>query len=813
MPSGPDSRIRPGLAPREHRATRLVGLSFDSAASPKFSLAGVESAPVGRAAGRAYGWGFAWYPEQSGAALVIKDATSMGDNAMTKLLRNWERFESTTFLAHLRGAARVLQERDTHPFGRAHGGRDWIFAHNGDLDVPFGAQALAEALPLGEEPIYEPIGRTDSERAFCWLLTQARNVKARTLFDIGWARLHGWFRQLDQLGTCNILLSDGRDLVVYADEEAYNPIHQARLLPPNVPKHLETQGLRIGLEDARDRTRTAVVFSTAPLQHESFQTMTPGQMMVVRRGTFIYDSHASTSDLKTMVPPVSRPYPREESTTDAFSQRPAGAQGQSHGSDEQMSDRDTDVPQPSPTPGQGLTPGSPSQSDVVAPASPVPAPPNGPPGYQTQGSSSFPPPAGPSPDGAPFAPLPFADDSGTVAPASPFPSESDPMMAESPFSDEPSFPNLPPPGPSMEPAPPFAPIDAEASGSFAAPVAKLPLPDVRSRGGSTVDMVPPGVEPEPVEEDAAPVKRVVVPARHYHQLGYGAGRLLTVHHETTYRYDAPVEKSSHLFRLQPVHDAWQDLLEYELNISVDGLERNYDDVFGNAVSRLDIEKPFTELVVRANSLVRVRADPADDLHSPHRRFHIPLVWMPWQRQMMTPYLLPPELPETQLRELSDYAMSFVERQDFDLAQTLLDMNTTIYRDYSYVSGSTTMATTPFEVYTQRRGVCQDFANLLICLARLLDIPARYRVGYIFTGGRYDNEVQSDASHAWAELYLPWSGWQGFDPTNGCLANRDHVRVACGRAYNDATPTSGTLYKGGGSEHLRIDVKVEDAEPE
>ncbi|MEO1338293.1 MAG: transglutaminase family protein, partial [Myxococcota bacterium] len=216
---------------------------------------------------------------------------------------------------------------------------------------------------------------------------------------------------------------------------------------------------------------------------------------------------------------------------------------------------------------------------------------------------------------------------------------------------------------------------------------------------------------------------------------------------------------------------------------------------------------FEQLQLSARSVVRVRSYMPADLQSPHRRFSIPLVWMPWQRQMMTPYLLPPELPETQLQELIDFAMNFVERQDFDLVQTLIDMNTTIYRDFKYVSGSTTMATTPFQVFAQRRGVCQDFANLLICLARLLNVPARYRVGYIYTGTNYENTVQSDASHAWAELYLPWSGWQGFDPTNGCLVNRDHIRVACGRNYGDATPTSGTIYKGGSNERLQVDVKV------
>ena len=98
---------------------------------------------------------------------------------------------------------------------------------------------------------------------------------------------------------------------------------------------------------------------------------------------------------------------------------------------------------------------------------------------------------------------------------------------------------------------------------------------------------------------------------------------------------------------------------------------------------------------------------------------------------------------------------------------------------------------------------------MICLARLLHIPARYRMGYIYTGANYENQIQSDASHAWVELYLPQVGWHGLDPTNGIQVGLDHVRVACGRNYRDATPTSGTIYKGGGMETLEIRVQVQD----
>lgn len=611
-PDAPRSVAPPATVAREHKATRLLAMSFDAPISPSIELRALAQSQDPRE--HAYGWGFAWYPEAGPSAMVIKDPTSIGENPMTKLLRDWERFQSTVFLCHLRGAARTLTEQDTHPFSMPYAGRSFVLAHNGDL-----VGDLESSLPIAKDAAFAPLGRTDSERAFCWLLEKIRGVGGRRLADVGWERLHDWFRELDAHGTANFMLTDGIDLVVHRDAEGYNTLYSMRLTPPLAATLWSTPDIEVDLADAEDRNRSAVLVSTIPLapsiddpRAEGWIEMAHGQMLVMRRGSVIHDSHAGASAARR----------------------------------------------------------------IVAPPRPV-------------------------------------------------------------------------------------------------------------------------REPEAIE--GAPA---IVHTR-------PEGRVLTVTHTTSYAYAEAVEKSSHLFRLQPCHDLGQELLEYSLEMSTGGLRRGYEDVFGNQVVRAEIEQPYSALEIRMRTKIRILNEPPVDLHSPVRRLTIPLVWMPWQRQMMLPYLLPPELPETQLQELNDFAMSFVERQDSDLVQTLVDLNTTIYRDFQYVSGSTTLATTPFDVYATRKGVCQDFANLLICLARLLGIPARYRVGYIYTGGNYENKVQSDASHAWAELYLPWAGWIGFDQTNGILAGRDHVRVACGRNYRDATPTSGTLWKGGAGEKLSVVVKVEE----
>jgi transglutaminase-like putative cysteine protease len=291
---------------------------------------------------------------------------------------------------------------------------------------------------------------------------------------------------------------------------------------------------------------------------------------------------------------------------------------------------------------------------------------------------------------------------------------------------------------------------------------------------------------------------------------FSASRLFAVTHTTVYRYDTEVGGSSHVLRLRPVQDRFQDILEHQVTTSVPAKRREFEDVFGNQSVQMSVSGPYSELRVEARTTVRVRSDGGltPEAGVPPRRTLLPIAWMPWEHQMMLPFLLPPELPESELQELGSFSRSFVDRNHGDLPQTLLDMTVSLQRDFSYVPGVTELGTTPFEVYRTRRGVCQDFANLLICLCRLERVPARYRVGYLHTGGNYANKLQAEASHAWVEVFLPGIGWRGLDPTNGVYTELDQIRVAVGRNYRDATPTSGVIECGGSGETREVSVRTE-----
>ncbi len=603
--------------------SELVALCFDSDASPRveFSRARpTRGAAPGTSAG-VYGWGIGWYPASERGAAVVKDPGSRGEGDIGAALGGWERFRSTLFIGHLRGHRRRRSQQDLQPFVRSYAGRQWIFAHDGDL-----ARGWAERLPLGNDPSFEPLGPTDSEHAFCWLLSRLHERRARSLADVPPQDLRGWLLQLNEGGEINATISDGDQLAVYRDAAGHAGLNWTRLIPPRATRELSSESLTIDLDGPADPNRTALVFSSIPLSNDAWRPFSGSQLVIARRGSVLWDSDPN-------------PMPALVPAQDAFAADP-------------------------------------------------------------------------------------------------------PLLRNETAHQQ----------------------------------AALERPAGRVFSTSTA--------PTPRE-----------------------GRLLEVVQETLYRYVDPVERSSHRFLLKPVQDRLQFLESFELDLSPDAVCIPYEDVFGNDAFAVEISSPYTELRVASRAVVRLREPEAIEARA--RRDTIPLVWMPSQRQMLQAYLLPMELPETQLEELSQFAMSFVERNDFDLVGVLLDMNETIYRDFAYVSGSTTIASTPFDVYQSRQGVCQDFANLMMCLARLLNVPARYRMGYLFTGADYQNKIQSEASHAWLELYLPRLGWHGFDPTNGRQVGSDHVRVATGRNYRDATPTTGTIYRGGGTETLSVSVQVSE----
>jgi transglutaminase-like putative cysteine protease len=282
-------------------------------------------------------------------------------------------------------------------------------------------------------------------------------------------------------------------------------------------------------------------------------------------------------------------------------------------------------------------------------------------------------------------------------------------------------------------------------------------------------------------------------------------------HETSYRYSAMVTRSSQLAHLMPRETDWQQVHAHTLAIEPSPVEQSDStDYFGNRVSRFAVHDPHTELRVRAESEVTVCA-LADRLCKGGG---------PWEaaRQVVRTASDLIQLEVEQYRFGSDRAPVLAECADYarvsftparDGLEALLDLTRRIHRDFAYDPRATTVTTRVDEVLRLRRGVCQDFAHLMISCLRSIGLPARYVSGYVMTHaapGR-PRMVGADASHAWLACHLPWTGWVAVDPTNAKLADHEFVTLAWGRDFSDVTPLRGVVL-GAADQSLTVAVSVQ-----
>lgn len=287
---------------------------------------------------------------------------------------------------------------------------------------------------------------------------------------------------------------------------------------------------------------------------------------------------------------------------------------------------------------------------------------------------------------------------------------------------------------------------------------------------------------------------------------------LSVLHETEYRYEAPVLLSRQYLHLTPRVLPWQKTLAHRIAVEPRPDETlPQDDYFGNATNHIQIAASHNALIVRAASTVEVnpRADAAERRATPA-----------WERlrdelragkgvQQLEPFEFLYASPHIEMRrELAEFSASSFPagRSVFAGARALTKR---INRDFRFDPRATTVATPLVEVLKLRRGVCQDFAHLMIGCLRSLGIPARYVSGYILTTpppGK-PRMVGADASHAWVSVWCgPEAGWIDFDPTNDCVVDDEHITLGWGRDFADVTPMRGVIL-GGGEQTLDVRVTV------
>jgi len=290
----------------------------------------------------------------------------------------------------------------------------------------------------------------------------------------------------------------------------------------------------------------------------------------------------------------------------------------------------------------------------------------------------------------------------------------------------------------------------------------------------------------------------------------GSSRCYQVSHRTVYRYSDVVTSSYGRGFLTPRDSARQRCLSHSLEIEPTAADSSTSrDAYGNISSYFHVTERHETLSITSRSVVEVDPPPADLYDGGSAR-------APWEisRPVGTDGALAMEftldLRSAEITDgLRDYAAPSFE-PGRPLIEVLRDLNSRIYTDFTYRSGSTTVSTRVSEVLTAREGVCQDFARLAIACLRANGLAASYVSGYLATDPPPGKErmVGIDATHAWASVWTPQNQWLGFDPTNAQMVDERYITVGFGRDYADVPPLRGIIYTD--SERSKIDVAVDVA---
>lgn len=283
---------------------------------------------------------------------------------------------------------------------------------------------------------------------------------------------------------------------------------------------------------------------------------------------------------------------------------------------------------------------------------------------------------------------------------------------------------------------------------------------------------------------------------------------LEIRHVTQYKYAVPVRESVMELWMQPQKSARQRLVSFDLDLDPPSQLFSYADSFGNAVYHFDVPQPHDQLTITARAAVESHAPP---------RLPDGLDMGEWDR-LRSDFLqggnfdfLHPHgfARETDLlrRYEADHDIAALRKRD--PLNALLALNKAIYDSFEYEAG-VTRADSPIDhVLESRKGVCQDFAHVMIAICRSWGIPARYVSGYLFTDRKHGDRSDPDATHAWVEVFLPSLRWIGLDPTNNSIAGERHIACAVGRDYSDVPPSRG-VYKGEAKSELIVGVSVRKA---
>jgi transglutaminase-like putative cysteine protease len=274
---------------------------------------------------------------------------------------------------------------------------------------------------------------------------------------------------------------------------------------------------------------------------------------------------------------------------------------------------------------------------------------------------------------------------------------------------------------------------------------------------------------------------------------------LSVRHLTRFHYDGIVLDSFNDARLCPVSDPLQRCASFDLRITPAVPVHTFHDFYLNRVDHFELHVPHDCLEVESFAIIETRPDARGPVPA---GLGLEALADRTVDENYFDFIVESRFANHSIA-IWRAAVDIVGHSIADLWQDAVKLGRHVHQTFVYDSDSTHVHTNATEAMEERRGVCQDFAHVMIALCRSQGIPARYVSGYFYNDKTGD---ENEASHAWVEVFIPHYGWKAFDPTHDREADTRYIKLAVGRDYGDIKPVSGA-FRGKGTQHMEVTVQI------
>lgn len=263
--------------------------------------------------------------------------------------------------------------------------------------------------------------------------------------------------------------------------------------------------------------------------------------------------------------------------------------------------------------------------------------------------------------------------------------------------------------------------------------------------------------------------------------------ILTIKHETVYRYTAPLSYTIQQLRMTPRAEAHQQVMSWD--IKTQGRRNSFSDAYGNLCEMLTITGQHNEVRILANGVVDVSSLKQGRL---------------FEKDLFSPLIFTvPTILTASTDSVAEFSARYLKNDGN--AHDFLALAEAICGSVLYQTGATMVSSTASDALLLGQGVCQDHAHLFLACCHFRGIPARYVSGYIDPG-----TTDHAASHAWVDVWTDeadFTGWVSIDVTHARFQDNAYCRLGIARDYASAAPTRG-MRRGGGDESMEVRVHIE-----